>query len=94
MNTLTKFKVAETIKDRYSTIFRDQPESACSKESIEKAADLLVNIIERYDIIQSEDGLQEATTYLMDVMGYYLALCNDILAHNKELIELLKQKGE
>lgn len=92
MNTLEKFKFTEGIKDRYTTMFAQVPEAACSMDGIDKSADLVVQTIEHFEDIKETQGLESALHYLVDVLGYYVILCNDVLVHNQELVELLKQK--
>ena len=94
MNTLEKFKMGEDIKDRYATMFMNEPGFACLSTSIDKSSELLVKTIEQFENIKKEQGLKTSIYYLMDVLGYYMMLCNDVLTQNQELIDLLKQIGD
>lgn len=94
MNTLEKFKMGEDIKDRYTTMFANDPEFACLSISIDKSSELLVKTIEQFENIKNEQGIKTSIYYLVDVLGYYMMLCNDVLIQNQELIDLLKQKGK
>ena len=86
--------MGEDIKDRYTTMFVNAPEFACLSTSIDKSSELLVKTIEQFENIKKEQGLKTSIYYLIDVLGYYMMLCNDVLTQNQELIDLLKQKGE
>ena len=75
----------------YSFIFKEKPELSLSLEALESGAHVVAGIIDRHKTLLNDAGVQEAQTYLIDVVGYYVLLSYDIQKSNEEMLKLIEK---
>jgi len=91
MNKMELYKLSETLKDRYSYIFKEKPELSLSPECLEGSAHVVAGIIDRHNKLLKDKGVHEAQTYLIDVVGYYTLLAYDIQKTNEEMLKAINE---
>jgi len=91
MNEMKKFRLLETIKDRYTSMAKASPTLEYDADSIEKMAPILTDVIGHFEDIRKKQDDSGGITYLMDCVGFYMLLFEESQKLNNQLLSQMEE---
>jgi len=91
---MVDFTTNELLKTRYTEMMKSMTKMEISSSSITITVPMVREIIDNFTEFVDTHGTEHSLNYLMDVIAFYMILCEESAKHNNALTEHIKELHE